>query len=814
MRIKHTISPNWFVSLFTLLFLFGFMTTNASSNDPHPDCVLACPNDTIPPVITNCPSDTTLVFDESICGAVYSWDAITATDNCTTVPMVSSSYASGDTFRLETTTVLVTALDSAGLSSTCTFDVHLSNVTFQLTNCPGNVYKDADANCQATVTWSTSPSFLDNCGSNPHLDSTHVSGSKFDIDTTTVTYTLTNDLGNVSTCSFHVIVTDVTPPILTGCDLDTTIYPMGCFGIYLWDEDQIVVQDNCNAVKTPDPQFHSGSNFPMGTTTVTYTASDAHYTTQCSFDVTVIDTVAPFATYCPNDTTVILYTTCDSTIHWTDATFFDGCDTMPTVGVDAINGGSFAIGTHTITYTAEDDVHNIGYCQFDLTVKDNAPPVMTACPSDTIIYVGNNCTVTYNYNMPTATDVCSGTITPVATPSYTQFDIGIHNITITAEDPGGNQASCSFVVLARDTTFPTTICPQDIKINADGTTISDPDHIILGVAANGCDMPIINFKFPDITDNCVAMLVDSTVLVDTFPVGNSLYSYSFVDSSGNASACSFQVTVKPIQQSITIQASQNPVCPETDLTLSTSITDPTATYLWSGPFSFASNAPTPTIPGFNYANVGDYMVTVTLGGCILQPDSPLHISAAQGINANDDAFTIPINTTDSLAVTINDELFGQPVTVQIDQAPLNGASIAANSKIIYTPDAGYTGADQIFYSVCVTNCPTICATAQVNIEVNLSAGDTCIIPTLITPNDDNLNDEFILDCLGANSEQSKLIIFNQWGSRVYEAEPYLNDWKGTLSGNVEQPLPDGTYFYIFWKDKTQEPQKGFITLFR
>jgi len=222
----------------------------------------------------------------------------------------------------------------------------------------------------------------------------------------------------------------------------------------------------------------------------------------------------------------------------------------------------------------------------------------------------------------------------------------------------------------------------------------------------------------------------------------------------------------------------------------------------------------PIINNFAFQNVGNYTVTITDGSCQLESAAPLSLQLAQTITANNDQVSMPINSTETIDALLNDDLLGQNCTLEINLAPINGIADIIDNKIVYTPDAAYTGSDHIFYTVCVENCPTMCASAQVDIEINLSAGDTCIIPNLITPNDDNLNDVLILDCINTINENSKLMIYNQWGGLVFEASPYLNDWSGSYDQNPDHPLPDGTYFYIFWKDTSKEPQKGFITLFR
>lgn len=90
--------------------------------------------------------------------------------------------------------------------------------------------------------------------------------------------------------------------------------------------------------------------------------------------------------------------------------------------------------------------------------------------------------------------------------------------------------------------------------------------------------------------------------------------------------------------------------------------------------------------------------------------------------------------------------------------------------------------------------------------------DTCVVPSAFTPNDDGQNDEFVIPCLEKeNNNESELWIFTEWGERIVYAKPYTNQWRGDSKG---QPLPDGTYYYIFRLNVRSEPQRGFVTIFR
>ncbi|WP_276132515.1 T9SS type A sorting domain-containing protein [Polluticoccus soli] len=61
--------------------------------------------------------------------------------------------------------------------------------------------------------------------------------------------------------------------------------------------------------------------------------------------------------------------------------------------------------------------------------------------------------------------------------------------------------------------------------------------------------------------------------------------------------------------------SNTPVCAGQTLNLSGSSSTPGVTYNWSGPLSFSSNQPNPSIPGTTTAHAGNYTLYTTLNGC-------------------------------------------------------------------------------------------------------------------------------------------------------------------------------------------------------
>ena len=77
--------------------------------------------------------------------------------------------------------------------------------------------------------------------------------------------------------------------------------------------------------------------------------------------------------------------------------------------------------------------------------------------------------------------------------------------------------------------------------------------------------------------------------------------------------------------------------------------------------------------------------------------------------------------------------------------------------------------------------------------------DPIIYAEFFSPNGDGHNDTFVISNLEA-IPINKIHIFNRWGDKVYQAEPYLNDWDGTVNIKNQvlgKEVPDGTYFYRF-----------------
>jgi gliding motility-associated-like protein len=85
---------------------------------------------------------------------------------------------------------------------------------------------------------------------------------------------------------------------------------------------------------------------------------------------------------------------------------------------------------------------------------------------------------------------------------------------------------------------------------------------------------------------------------------------------------------------------------------------------------------------------------------------------------------------------------------------------------------------------------------------------TPIIPNVVTPNGDGINDIFLIEN-ALNQPNNHLIILNRWGNIMYESAPYLNNFSPS-------EFLDGTYFYIYYPNVKTNPgtfEQGFFAVF-
>jgi len=319
------------------------------------------------PPAASCPPDMTVEATSSA-GTVVTLSGASATDAVDPAPSISYSPASGSMFPIGTTTVTVTATDGSGNAGTCSYRVTVRDTTAPSIMCPDDVTVEATGAAGAIVTFS-SPTASDAVTASPSVVCSPASGTTFPLGTTTVVCTATDAAGNSSSCSFRVTVVDTTAPSIA-CPGDLTVEASSAVGasvVYPTPTASDAVTANPSVVCSPA----SGTTFPLGTTTVACTATDAAgNSSSCSFRVTVVDTTAP-SIACPADLTIPATSSAGAVVTFS-ATATDLVTASPAISFAPASGGTFPIGTTTVTVTATDSAGNAASCTFRVTVEGGA----------------------------------------------------------------------------------------------------------------------------------------------------------------------------------------------------------------------------------------------------------------------------------------------------------------------------------------------------------------------------------------------------------------------------------------------------------
>jgi gliding motility-associated-like protein len=148
---------------------------------------------------------------------------------------------------------------------------------------------------------------------------------------------------------------------------------------------------------------------------------------------------------------------------------------------------------------------------------------------------------------------------------------------------------------------------------------------------------------------------------------------------------------------------------------------------------------------------------------------------------------------------------GRDTTIDLGQSvQLQGSGSGGTGNLTYSwtpsaylnfpnvPNPTYSGADTVLFTLRVTDANGCFDTATVTVNVRIP--DNVVLPNILTPNDDGHNDAWVLNSK-IDLNGSHIVIFNRWGEKVYVADNYSNNWKGTYMDTNEK-LPDGTYYYV------------------
>lgn len=388
--------------------------------------------------------------------------------------------------------------------------------------------------------------------------------------------------------------------------------------------------DVCGAThtRTSPAGTASGQFFPIGTTVVTWEATDTYNNQHTnSFNVIVNDTEAPSISCPANSTTTVASGTCAQNVTYALPTHSDNCGTsLLSLTTGPAPGGSFPEGTTTVTYTATDPAGNSGSCSFTVTVNDNIPPTISCPAAFSVNASAGQCSATVNYATVTANDNCPGvTVARTAGPA-TGSTVGVGNTTIThvATDGAGNTASCSFVVTVVDNQAPAISCPANISV---------------GNIVGSCGA-IVSWTAPTGTDNCPgSATVQSAGPTSGSPFGaetTTTISYEVTDGAGLTASCSFTVTVDDTELPVA-------TCPA-DITTSVDAGQCSAVV------SFADATYSDNCPGGSISQTGG-LTSNSQFGVNSSPNTVTYTATDAAGNTGTCSFTITVNDDEDPTIT-------------------------------------------------------------------------------------------------------------------------------------------------------------------
>jgi hypothetical protein len=395
-------------------------------------------------------------------------------------------------------------------------------------------------------------------------------GTVFVLGTTTITYRLVDENGNVSEeCDFTVTVIDDEAPVIECPVALTGEVDASCVYVFSPNLVEANVTDNCDVyggltidyrVFGPDNSvsgyIENGDpfNFVVGISQIEWRVVDgAGNVATCLQAMTVSDATPPVIT-CPTidpsyDNTFDL---CGYIAQGTefDATATDNCSGVVLTnnynGQSSLGGVLLPVGTTTVVWTATDANGNTDACTIEIEVEDTQDPVFITCPPNvTLSLAPGGCNTVLTWSIPVAEDNCgilSIEETTLPNPLFgTQQGVGTYDIEYTATDLYGNEAVCTFTITVEDTQGPILACPSNafVNTNVGCTYVSLAGQFDPILTIDNCPGIVLEHSLDGGTTWVVGPVPAGTV----FALGTTTIQYRLTDNGNQFELCQFSVTV-------------------------------------------------------------------------------------------------------------------------------------------------------------------------------------------------------------------------------------------------------------------------------
>ncbi|MEO0038852.1 MAG: hypothetical protein RIQ59_2063 [Bacteroidota bacterium] len=427
-------------------------------------------------------------------------------------------------------------------------------------------------------------------------------------------------------------------------------------------------------------------------------------------------------------------------------------------------------GTTTITVTVTDSYNTTASSSFTVTFADTVLPTVITQNATVSLSAAGTASITAAQINNGSTDNCSIASVTVSPSSFTCSNLGANTVTLTVTDANGNVKTGTATVTVLDTILPTVITQNiAVSLNAAGSA-----SITAAQVNNGS------------TDNCTIASV--TVSPSSFTcanVGPNTVTLTVTDSSGNVKTGTATVTVSDVTPPTVLT---NNVTIALDVNGQASIT---VAQINNNSFDSCGIA-TMTLNNvnFNCNNVGLNTVILTV----------------TDVNGN-------VNTGNATVTVVNNagdnDIDGLKDNCDVDDDNDGVLDVNDNCPLTFNPGQADNDLDGLG-DLCDSdddndgildvndNCQFVYNPGQEDIDHD-GQGDACDLIELnisqsITPNGDHVNDTWQIYNI-ENHPNSVVRVFNRWGSEVFYAQNYKNDWDGR-SNDSNSTLPSsGSYFY-------------------
>ncbi len=432
-------------------------------------------------------------------------------DNCSVASVTNNAPTF---FPLNGTTVTWTVTDGSGNIATATQTVMVTDNVNPTIIAPPTVNTTTNTGCTATSVSLGIPVTADNCSV---ASVTNDAPTAFPLNSTTVTWTVTDGSGNTSTAAQTVMVTDNVNPTITAPAIVNATTNSGCTatGVSLGTP---VTADNCSVASVTND--HVSTTYLLGNTTVTWIVTDGSGNTATATQIVMVtDNVNPTITAPP---TVNATTNAGCTATSVSLGIPVTADNCSVASITNDAPTVFPLNSTTVTWTVIDGSGNTATATQIVMVTDNVNPTITAPP--TVNATTNaGCTATsVSLGIPITADNCS--VASVTNDAPTVFPLNSTTVTWTVIDGSGNTVTATQIVTVTDNVNPTITAPADITV------------------CNG--MPII-LGNPIGSDNCGTVTFTSNAPT-VFPVGTTNVLWTANDGHGNIATATQTIVVNPL----------------------------------------------------------------------------------------------------------------------------------------------------------------------------------------------------------------------------------------------------------------------------